>query len=85
VEEIEQTVKEFILTEFLPGEDPDELASDTPLVTGGVLDSLATLRLVAFLEERFTIEIAAHEADIDNLDTLTTIGRLVAAKLPTVP
>jgi acyl carrier protein len=50
-EKIESTVKDYILREFLPGEDPNELQSDTPLITGGVLDSIATLKLVAFLEE----------------------------------
>ena len=50
---IKQTIKEFILDEFLPGEDPDELTESTPLITGGILDSIATLKLVMFLEERY--------------------------------
>jgi len=36
----------YILKEFLPGEDPNELTDATPLVTGGILDSLATLKLI---------------------------------------
>lgn len=77
---IESTVKDFILREFLPGEDPDELQEDTPLITGGILDSIATLKLIAFLEEQFGISIAAHEADVDHLNTLTDIASLVAGK-----
>jgi acyl carrier protein len=73
-------VKDFILREFLPGEDPDELQEDTPLITGGILDSIATLKLVAFLEEQFGISIAAHEADVDHLNTLNDIAALVASK-----
>lgn len=77
---IKTSVKSYILDEFLPGEDPDELADDTPLITGGVLDSLATLKLVAFLEETFHVSIEAHEVDTENLNTLDDIAALVSAK-----
>lgn len=78
--EIKSSVKTYILDEFLPGEDPDELADDTPLITGGVLDSLATLKLVSFLEETFNVAIEAHEVDTENLNTLNDIGALVTSK-----
>lgn len=78
---IHDRVKAYILTEFLPGEDPDELADDTPLMTTGILDSLATLKLVTFLEQEFDIAVEAHEADAENLDTLGLIVALVAGKL----
>ncbi len=73
-------IRDFILREFLPGENPEELTDSTPLVTGGILDSLATLRLVSFLEERFGIEIKPHEVDAEYLDTIDTISRLVDGK-----
>lgn len=78
--DIEQVVKQFIMTEFLPGEDPAELTSSTPLITGGVLDSLATMKLVTFLEERYGVTFEAHEVDPEHLDTLDTISKLIAAK-----
>jgi acyl carrier protein len=78
--EIERTVKEFILTTFLPGEDPAALTSWTPLMTSGILDSLATLELVSFLEKRFQIELEAHEADVASLGTLGDIAALVERK-----
>jgi len=78
--EIESTVKDFILREFLPGEDPNELQEDTPLITGGILDSIATLKLVTFLEEQFGISVAAHEADVDHLNTINDIAALVSSK-----
>jgi acyl carrier protein len=77
---IHDTVKTFILDQFLPGEDPNELADDTPLMTTGILDSLATLKLVTFLEEKFDIAVEAHEADADNLNTLELITDLVSRK-----
>ena len=77
---IHDTVKTFILEQFLPGEDPNELTDDTPLMTTGILDSLATLKLVTYLEEKFNIAVEAHEADAENLNTLELITDLVARK-----
>jgi acyl carrier protein len=80
VSDIKQDLKEFILREFLPGEDPDALTEATPLITGGVLDSIATLKLVLFLEERFGVAFQAHETDAEHMDTIDQIERLVRSK-----
>ena len=80
-EEIKKTVKEYILAEFLPGEDPEELTESTPLIMGGILDSLATLKLVAFLEERYKIELQAHEIDEEHMNHISDIATLVRSKL----
>jgi acyl carrier protein len=79
-EDIKQAVKSFIMEEFLPGEDPDELTDTTPLITGGVLDSIATLKLVMFLEERFGVTLEPHEVDPEHLDTTACIEELVRSK-----
>lgn len=76
----EEAVKQFILKEFLPGEDPNELTETTPLVATGILDSLATLKLVTFLEDEFGISVAPHEADEEHLNTIATIASLVHSK-----
>jgi acyl carrier protein len=80
VEDIKAVVKQYILAEFLPGEDPENLTDAVQLIRGGILHSLATLRLVEFLEKRFGIELEAHEANPDNLDTLADITALVERK-----
>jgi acyl carrier protein len=49
-------------------------------MTSGVLDSIATLKLVSFLEQHFGINIAAHEADAEHLNTIGSIAALVASK-----
>ena len=79
-DEIASTVKTFILEEFLPGEDPAELTMETPLISGGILDSIATLKLVLFLEERWRIKLAAHETSPDHIDTIARIADLVRSK-----
>jgi acyl carrier protein len=51
-------------------------------MSSGILDSLATLELVSFLEERFKIELAAHETDASRMGTLADIAKLVQSKKP---
>ncbi len=77
---IEQSIKKYILDEFLPGEDAAQLTDTTPLMTTGILDSIATLKLMDFLEKNFSISLAAHEADAEHLDTIERIARLVRSK-----
>jgi acyl carrier protein len=79
---IKGPIKDFIMSEFLPGEDPNELTDETPLISGGILDSIATLKLVMFMEERFGITFEAHEVNRELLDTVADIARLVASKNP---
>jgi acyl carrier protein len=80
MEEITKVVHEFILREFLPGEDPGELLENTPLISGGILDSITTLKMVTFLEDQFGITIEAYEAGVDNLDSIGQIAELVDRK-----
>lgn len=78
---VRDIIKGYILAEFLPGEDPAALSDSTPLITGGILDSLGTIKLVAFLEQKFKIQIQAHETMVDYLDTVADIAQLVSSKL----
>lgn len=80
IEEITEPTKRFILDTFLPGEDPSALEYDTPLISGGIIDSISTLKLVTFLEEEFDIQVQANEMNSDNLDTLEEITSFVLSK-----
>jgi acyl carrier protein len=77
---IKAAVKTFILNEYLPGEDPAALADTTPLMTTGILDSIAVLKVVTFLESQFGVTIGAHETGVENLNTLSDIAHLVMSK-----
>ena len=77
---IKDQVRQYILTEYLPGESPANLKDDTPLRTSGVLDSMATLQVVTFVEEHFGIEVEAHEAGVENFDSLNSIAAFVVQK-----
>ena len=78
--EVKGIIKSHILADYLPGEDPAALLDDTPLVTSSIIDSIAMLNLVAFLEQQFQITLEAHEATADHLNTVNQIARLVLSK-----
>ncbi|MBI4516688.1 MAG: acyl carrier protein [Deltaproteobacteria bacterium] len=78
--DIKEVIRCYILSECLPGESPANLRDDTPLRTSGVLDSMATLRLVTFVEEQFGIEVDAHEASVENFDRIEDIAAFVGQK-----
>ncbi|MCA9784728.1 MAG: acyl carrier protein [Calditrichaeota bacterium] len=73
-------ITEYILNEFLPGEDPSVLTGDVELISGRILDSLATLKLVTFLEDTYKVQFEAHEVGIDNLNTIDRIVDVVREK-----
>ena len=45
-----------------------------------MLDSIATLKLVLFLEERYGVGFEAHEVDQEHMDTIADITTLVLSK-----
>ena len=79
--EIAETVKDYVLREFLPGEDPEMLTYSTELIKGAILDSIATIKLVTFLEERYAVEFQPHEMSVDYLNTLSDISDIVEGKI----
>jgi acyl carrier protein len=78
--DIAEAIRGFILAKYLPGESPANLRNDIPLRTSGVLDSLATLALISFIEQQFGIEVEAHETDVDNFDRIDDMVAFVRRK-----
>jgi acyl carrier protein len=58
----------------------DRLDLDTPLFTGNVLDSLAVMELVAFVEAETGLRFADTDIVPENLDSVRRILAYVAAR-----
>ena len=80
MDDIKNSLRTYILNECLPGESAATLKDDTPLRTSGILDSIATLNLVTFLEQSFGVTIDAHETGIEHFDRIEDIAELVVRK-----
>jgi acyl carrier protein len=70
-------IREFVVREFFAGREPPLLRADAKLVSSGVIDSVGTMRLVLFLEERFGIFIQPEDISTGSLDTLDAMTALV--------
>ena len=78
---VREKVRGFLLEEILPGEAPENLDDTMPLRTSGIIDSMGTIRLTAFLESSFGISIAAHETGVEHFETVNAICEFVESKL----
>lgn len=58
----------------------DVPSPDTDLIETGRLDSLALVELLFALEQRFGVDLALGELDVENFRTLRRIGDFVAAQ-----
>lgn len=74
------TIRRFILFTHLPGESPDTLSDDTPLQSSGILDSLAAVGLITFLEKEFQVELDVYDTAIERFDTIRDIASTVVRK-----
>jgi acyl carrier protein len=77
---IKNDIREFILDNFLFGE-AGELDDNISFLEEGIIDSTGFLELVAFLEEKFNINVKDEEMIPDNLDSLNNLTEYVAGKL----
>ena len=77
---VKDTIRHFIIAQYLPDESPENLRDDTPLLTSGILDSLAALGLVAFLEKEYGIELDVYDTSIERFDRIGDIADAVAKK-----
>lgn len=76
---IKDQLRDYILQQFLPGEDPSNLQDDTPLKGSGILDSVSTLKLVSHVEDTWSISVEPHEAS-SQFDTIEDIAALIEEK-----
>ena len=79
-DDIRSILREYVAQSSLLRRD-GPINDSTPLSLFGILDSVAVLELVIFLETRFGIEFAVTDLMRNRLDTIDQIERLVRQKL----
>ena len=72
-----QKIKQFIVDEFMPDVSVDELDSDFDLLTGGVVDSLGLLQVVAWLETEFDVTVDESQLGPESFRTVDAIKTYV--------
>lgn len=77
---MKEDIRDFISRELLFDQDP-VFDDDENLLVSGVLDSLALMRLVMYLEDSYDMEIPPPEITLENFASLTAMAGYVGSKL----
>jgi acyl carrier protein len=75
----EKAVREFIMSNFLYGQERTLNDSDSFLAEG-IVDSTGVLQLVAFLEETYGITVEDEEITPENFDSIRSLTSYIARK-----
>jgi acyl carrier protein len=73
------TIRQFFIDRAWLG-DKDGLLESDSLLEKGVIDSVAMIELVSFIEQTFSIRIDDEELIPENFDSLTAIGAFITSK-----
>ena len=77
VNELEKTILGYIKTKLVD-DDGIEVGVDSPLISGGVVDSFSMVSLKSFLERTYKIRIPDARATPAAFDSVSLIAKLVA-------
>jgi acyl carrier protein len=77
---VEKNVREFILENFLFGDESRMPDTTESLLEADLIDSTGILELVAYLEQHFGLQIADAEIVPANLDSIASICAFVTSK-----
>jgi len=76
-EEIKDVVLDYVRNEYLEEGDDREVNYDTPLITGGIVDSFSMVSLKIFLETKYNISIPDNKATPEAFDSVINIVNLL--------
>ncbi|MFZ5963413.1 acyl carrier protein [Thalassococcus sp. BH17M4-6] len=75
-----QALRNFISEEFAMDVPPEQLTADLDLIDTGIVDSLGVLKLIAFLEGEYNLNITPDELDADLYRTIGMIEAMIDSK-----
>ena len=76
MDEMQKAVLDYVVNEYLEDDD-EEITADTPLISGGIVDSFSMVSLKRFLENKYNISIPDEKATPESFDTVNKICTLV--------
>jgi len=73
---LKDTILKYVIEEY--AEEDDKITYDTPLISGGLVDSFSMVSLKRFLEVKYKISIPDADASPEAFDSVSKIADLVA-------
>ena len=74
---IKDTILEYVKNEYLEEGSDQAITYDTPLISGGIVDSFSMISLKVFLETKFNIQIPDAKASPEAFDSVNNIVKLL--------
>ena len=75
--ELKDVILEYIQEEYLEEDDDMEVTYDSPLISGGIVDSFSMVSLKRFLETNYNIQIPDAKATPEAFDSVNRIVKLM--------
>ena len=75
MEDMKEVIKQYVIEEYL--NEDDDITFDTPLISGGIVDSFSMVSLKRFLENKYKISIPDGDASPEAFDSVNKITELV--------
>jgi acyl carrier protein len=76
-DELKDKIRAYVVDEYVEEGEEVEVKDDTPLISGGLVDSFSMVSLKLFLETEYGIKIPDEEATAEAFDTVNAIATLV--------
>jgi acyl carrier protein len=79
-ENIKTTIRQFIVKNFLFGDDDNEFRDDDSFLEKGIVDSTGILELIEYIEDQFKIKTEDEELIPDNFDSINNVVNYISRK-----
>ena len=79
-DEIKLKIKDFIVDNFMFGNESEVINPEDSFMENGIIDSTGILELIEYVEETYDISIDDSELVPENLDSLNNISAFILSK-----
>ncbi len=77
MDDLTKVILDYVKREYIEEGDDREVGVDTPLISGGIVDSFSMVSLKRFVEKKYDIQIPDAEATPAAFDSVRKIAELV--------
>ncbi len=77
MDDLTKVILDYVKREYIEEGDDREVGVDTPLISGGIVDSFSMVSLKRFVEKKYDIRIPDAEATPAAFDSVRKIAELV--------
>lgn len=77
---IADEIRTYLITEFHPEGRAEEITMGMDLMNSGIVDSLGLLKLIAWIENQFSITVGDADLDPENFSSIQAITEFVTSR-----